>query len=167
MAKKLLPNFNDTNISGTTPVEILLPTLNYAEDFRVRQDEADEAIVTNITCPIEAPEKIRWAHNDIKDVYKNAGIDPTLYYQSRRGTQILCQLTDVWNVIDDEVPEYLAALPVSAHMVIKIPNNELIDEQIVLATISRLIATLYETTGSATKSRLRSLLRGSLLPTAL
>lgn len=167
MAKSLKFNYVDSAISGATAVTLSLPTLNYAEDFRVREDEPSEAIITNLTCPIDAPERIRWAHSDIKDVYKNTGIDPTLYYSSRRGTQILCQLTDVLTVTDSSSPDYLAELPVSAHMVIKVPNNELISEEIVLSLIRRLVASLYETTGTTTKSRLRSILRGSLLPTAL
>lgn len=167
MAKKISVNYTDTAISGATPMTLSLPTLNYAVDYRVRGDEPNEAIITNLTSPIDAPERIRWAHNDIKDVYKNTGIDPTLYYASRRGTQILCQLTDVLTVTDDSSPDYLAELPVSAHLVIKVPNNDLITEDVVMTLIKRMLAGLYETTGTTTTSRLRSLLRGSLLPPAL
>lgn len=167
MAKKISVNYTDTAISGATKVSWTLPTLNFASDFRVREDEPSEAIVTNLTSPIDAPERIRWAHSEVKDVYKGAGIDPTLYYPSRRGTQILCQLTDVLTVTDDASPDYQAALPVSAHLVVKVPNNELITEEIVLSLLQRLVAGLYETTGSTTSPRLRGILRGSLLPAAL
>lgn len=167
MAKELSVNYTDTPITGVTAVEITLPTLNYAKDFRVKQDEPKEGIITNLTSPIDAPERIRWAHSDIGDVYRNTGIDPTLYYASRKGTQILCQLTDVYKVTDSSAADYLAMLPVSAHLVLKVPNNDLISENVAITMLGRLLATLYETSGTTTSSRLRSLLRGSLIPSSL
>lgn len=167
MSKVLKYNYEDSAIAGTTSVSLTLPTLNFAQDFRVKQDDSKEAIITNLTSPIDQPERIRWAHSDVSDVYKGAGIDPTLYYQSRKGTQVLVQLTDILSVEDDDVPEYKAVLPLSVHMVIKVPNNDLITEDVIMQEISRLVAALYETTGTETVPRLRGILRGALLPTAL
>lgn len=166
MAKTLNMNFNDTTVTGGTAVTLTLPQLNYGADFRVTKDDAGEAIITNITSPIDMPERFRFAHNAVPDVYKNTGIDPTMYYASRRGTQVLCQLTDVLSVTDTSAPDYLALLPVEAHIVIRVPNNDLISAEQVEATISRMLAGLYETT-TGQQTRLRSLLRGALLPSSL
>lgn len=166
MAKKLSVNYTDTAVTGGTAVTLQLPQLNYSSDFRVTKDEPDEAIVTNLTSPIDQPERIRWAHNSVKDVYRNSGIDPTLYYASRRGTQVLCQLTDVYSVTDTEDASYLALLPVEAHLVVKVPNNDLLTPEQVEVLVSRMLAGLYETTASK-ETRLLSLLRGALLPAAL
>lgn len=166
MAKTLNMNFKDTTVTGGTAVTLELPQLNYAADFRVTRDDAEEAIITNITSPIDMPERFRFAHNNLTDVYKNTGIDPTLYYASRRGTQVLCQLTDTYSVTDSTSPDYLALLPVSAHVVIKVPNNDLITVEQVEGLVTRMLAGLYETTSSR-DTRLRSLLRGALLPSSL
>lgn len=166
MAKTLNMNFKDTTVTGGTAVELSLPQLNYAVDFRVTKDDASEAIITNLTSPIDMPERFRFAHNNITDVYRNTGIDPTLYCASRRGTQVLCQLTDVYSVTDSTSPDYLALLPVEAHLVIKVPNNDLITVEQAESLVTRMLAGLYETTAGQ-YTRLRSLLRGALLPSSL
>lgn len=167
MAKVLSTNYVDTAISGAKTVSLELPVLNYGKDFRVKKDEPEEAIITNLTSPINQPERLRIAHSDVADVYRNSGIDPTLYYPSRRGTQILVQLTDVFKVTDTEDASYEAHLPISAHLVIKVPNNELMTPEVITAEIERLVAGLYETTGDVTESRIKSVLRGALLPASL
>lgn len=166
MAKSISVNYADTAVSGGTEVVLTLPQLNYGADFRVVRDDASEAIITNLTSPIDQPERFRWAHNNVTDVYKNTGIDPTLYYASRKGTQFLCQLTDVYQVTDTEDASYMALLPVEAHIVVKVPNNDLLSPTMVEGLISRMLAGLYETTAGR-DTRLRSLLRGALMPAAL
>lgn len=167
MAKQLSVNYTDTAISGATAVQLTLPTLNYNADFRVREDEPNEAIITNLTSPIDQPERFRTAHSDVADVYRNTGIDPTMYYASRRGTQILAQLTDVYKVTDSADASYEALLPVSAHLVLKVPNNDLITDTLAITVLERLLACLYETTGTETSTRIAALLRGALLPSSL
>lgn len=166
MAKTLSMNFTDTAVTGGTSVNLTLPQLNWKADFRVTRDDASEAKVTNITSPLDQPEQFRFASNQITDVYKNSGIDPTLYYPSRRGTQFLCQLTDVYGVTDSDAPTYLALLPVEAHLVVRVPNNDLLTPQIVEGLITRMLAGLYET-DAGKYTRLSALLRGALLPSAL
>lgn len=166
MAKELSVNYTDTAVTGGTAVELLLPQLNYAKDFRVTKDEPSEAIITNLTSPLDQPERFRFAHNLVQDVYRQSGIDPTLYYATRKGTQILCQLTDIYKVTDSADASYLALLPVEAHVVIKVPNNDLLTPQAVEALVSRMLAGLYETTAGQ-YTRLQSMLRGALLPADL
>lgn len=165
--KVLSKNYTDTTISGASEVTLTLPILNYGTDFRVKKDSDSEAIITNLTSPIDQPERIRWAQSEVSDVYKNTGISPTMYYASRRGTQVLCQLTDVYGVTDDQDASYEALLPVSAHIVLKVPNNDLISEDTAVQMVERLLGSLYETTGTTTTCRIRSLLRGALLPSSL
>lgn len=168
MAKTLSMNFTDTPMTGATTVKLDVAQLNYAKDFRVTKDEPSEAIVTNLTSPLDQPERFRWAHNNVTDVYKGTGIDPTLYYQSRRGTQVLCQLTDVYSVTDTSDASYLAMLPVECHLVIKVPNNDLITPEIAEQLVERMLGGLYETEATATQyTRLQALLRGALLPAVL
>lgn len=167
MSKSLKLNYSDTNITGATAISLPVPNLNYAEDFRVSKDEPNEAVITNLTSPISQPERFRFAHSDVANVYGNTGIDPTMYYASRRGTQILCQLTDVFKVTDSADAAYEALLPISCHLVVKVPNNELVTEQVVIAEIQRLMGGLFQTEGSENTLRLNALLRGALVPTSL
>lgn len=166
MAKSLSLNYTDTPVTGGTAVKLELPQLNYGVDFRVVKDTAAEAIVTNITSPLDQPERIRWAYSSVADVYRNTGIDPTLYYPSRKGVQVLCQLTDTYGVTDSEDASYQALLPVEAHLVIRVPSNNLLTPQRVESMVTRMLAGLYET-NSGQYTRLGALLRGALLPSAL
>lgn len=167
MAKVLNVNYTDSTPTGATTVELTVPSLNYGVDFRVMRDEPREAIITNITSPLDQPERIRWAHQDVSDIYRNSGIDPTLYYGTRKGTQVLFQLTDIFSVTDASDPQYLALLPIEAHLVLKVPNNDLLSEDVLMTEISRLLGSLYETSATGTKPRLRAVLRGALMPTDL
>lgn len=168
MAKTMSVNYTDTAMTGATTVKLDVAQLNYAKDFRVTKDEPNEAIITNLTSPLDQPERFRFAHNNVADVYRGTGIDPTLYYPSRRGTQVLCQLTDVYSVTDSADASYLALLPVECHLVIKVPNNDLITPEQAEKIVCRMLGGLYETESTATQyTRLQALLRGALLPAVL
>lgn len=167
MARQLSVNYTDTPVTGGTTPSITVPSLNYVSDFRVTADDPGECRITNLTSPIDQPERFRFAFNDVADVYRNAGIDPTLFYQSRRGTQILCQLTDVYKVTDTVDASYLAMLPVTAHMVLRVPNNDLINADIAMGLIGRMLAGLFDPTADAAGTRLKSMLRGALVPSRL
>lgn len=161
--KSVLLNRTDTAISGVTSLELARGLVNFGADWRTRSDEPNEVLITNLTSPIDRPEKFRFAMNDIKDIYRNAAIDPTLYAPSRRGASVLCQLVDTWTIVDSAAPSYEVALPVEGHIVLKIPANELINADMVITFLGRLVSGLFAT-GSVTSDRLKAMLRGSLLP---
>lgn len=163
MAKSIEYNRTDTPISGVTSLTIPVGLVNYGADFRVKSNEPGEVVITNLTSPTDRPEKFRFAMSDIKDIYRNTGIDPSLYAPSKRGISILGQLTDVWTVVDSADPSYDVALPMEAHIVMKVPANDYITADMVLAFLGRTVDSLLET-GVNNSNRLKALLRGSLLP---
>lgn len=164
MAKSVVKNYTDTPISGVTSLTLPMSVVNFGKDFRVKSDEPGEAILTNLTSPIDRPEKFRFAMSDIKDIYKNSGIDANLYSPSRRGVSVLVQLTDTYTVSDSTDTKYDVALPMEAHLVIKVPSNELITSQMIQDFVGRLTNGLFES-GAVNTNRIKSLFRGSLIPT--
>lgn len=166
MAKSVVKNYTDTPISGVTSLTLPISVVNFGKDFRVKSDEPGEAILTNLTSPIDRPEKFRFAMSDIKDIYKNSGIDANLYSPSRRGVSVLVQLTDTYTVSDSTDTNYDVALPMEAHLVIKVPSNELISSQMIQDFVGRLTNGLFES-GAVNTNRIKSLFRGSLIPTDL
>lgn len=166
MAKSVVKNYTDTPISGVTSLTLPMSVVNFGKDFRVKSDEPGEAILTNLTSPIDRPEKFRFAMSDIKDIYKNSGIDANLYSPSRRGVSVLVQLTDTYTVSDSTDTKYDVALPMEAHLVIKVPSNELISSQMIQDFVGRLTNGLFES-GAVNTNRIKSLFRGSLIPTDL
>jgi len=166
MSKTVSTNYTDTAISGVTSLTFPRGLVNFGADWKVKEQEPTEAIVTNLTSPLSFPEKMRFCSSEVADVYKGAGIDPSLYAPSRRGVSILSQVTEVWTVNDSTDATYQVALPVSAHLVIKVPNNENITPAMVQTLVGRLISGLFET-GKTETTRLAALLRGSLIPSDL
>lgn len=166
MALRLNVPYTDTPVSGSPTLNLGLMPVNFPVDFSVMEDVAGEVIVTNSTCAVDRPERFRFAASDVKDVYKGTDIDPNLYTPSRRGVSVVIQLTDVYSLTDDTNTSYQAALPVSGHLVLKMPNNALLTGDMVKTFLSRLVDGAF-TTGLVDTARLQSLLRGSLRPKGL
>lgn len=163
MAKQISVNYTDTAISGVSSLKLERGLVNFGADFKIKSDAPGEVIMTNLTSPVVYPEKIRISVSDVANVYTGSSIEPSLYAPTKRGTSLLVQLTEIWKVTDTVDSTFEAALPVSAHLVIKVPNHELVTPAAVQTLVGRLISGLYET-GSTDTTRLTALLRGSLKP---
>lgn len=164
MAKTISRSYKDTPITGVTSLKFDRGLLNFKEDFRVKSNTGGkEVVLTNITSPIDREETVRLACTEIKNVYAQTSIDSSVYAPTKRGLSILAQVNDVLSVRDDQIPDYRVDLPVSAHLVIKVPSSEHISAREVEILVGRLLSSLYDT-GATSASRLEAILRGSLLP---
>lgn len=166
MAISVQLNHTDTAIPGVTSLALPRGLVNFGSDFCVKQNGPGESIITNRTSPIDAPERFRFAVSPVKDVYQNTDIDSTVKAPSKRGTRILCQLTDIYTLTDSVDATYRVDLPLEGHIVLTLPNDGNITSAMLLSFIGRLVSGLFET-GSTTADRLISELRGSMLPTGL
>lgn len=167
MPKALSTGPANTAISGAKPATVTLPVLNYGIDWGVIENTAGQAAITNTKSSISAPRRLRFGQSKIADVYKNTGIDRALMQPSHNGTSILCQFTDTFSIIDTTDTKYEVLLPVSAHLVLKVPNNDLLTPSVILdSIICPMLAGLFEP-GSNDPARIVAMLRGALLPTAM
>lgn len=166
MSKIVNAGYTDTAISGVTSLNFPRGLVNYAADFRVKSDAPNEAVLTNLTSPVDRPEKFRFSYSEIANIYNGVDIDPSVYAPSRRGVSILGQVSEVFSVTDSVDATFRNDLPISAHIVLKVPANENITATMLQTLIGRLVSGLYET-GSLDITRLQSLFRGSLIPTDL
>lgn len=165
--KVITTGYTDTPIEGVDKLSLDRGLLNFKEDFRVKSnDNGKEIILTNITSPIDRPENIRIAYNQVSNIYNGTGIEPSMLATSKRGVNILTQLTDILSVVDDTDPDYRVDLPVSCHLVIKAPASEHINSDVILTSVGRLLSSLFAT-GSNETARLEAILRGSLVPSDL
>lgn len=166
MAKSVKLNYTDTPINGVSSLKLTRGLVNYRADFKIKETTPDNSVVTNLTSPISFPERHHFGVTEVGDVYKGTGIDPNLFAPSRRGVSLFGKVTEVWTVEDSVDASYQVALPVSCHVVIRVPNHELITPAMVEALLGRTVSTLYET-GSEATTRIASMLRGSMLPSDL
>lgn len=162
MSKVINFGYTDTAITPD-PGALTLgrPAINTAADFREKDSKTGELVVTNLTCPTDRPEQIRFAHNAIKNIYTNTGIDASVYAPSKMGVSVLAQITEVASVTDSVDAEYRVDLPLSAHLVVKVPNSEFITSDHVEALVARLVSSLFHD-GSSDSTRITELLRGAL-----
>jgi hypothetical protein len=167
MTKTIQPGYTDTPVSGVTSLTFPRAVLNIAKDYRVKSNkDGKEVVLTNITSPIDRPENIRLAYTDIANIYNGTGIEPSVAAPTKRGVSVLAQVTDVLTVSESTDADYRVDLPLSAHLVIKVPASEYVTSAQVQAVVGRLLSSLFDT-GVSTTSRLEAILRGSLVPSEL
>jgi hypothetical protein len=165
MTKVINRGYTDTPVSGVSSLTFPRAILNYGKDFRVKSNNSGkEVILTNITSPTDRPENIRIGYADIANIYNGTGVEPSVSAPTKKGVSVLAQVTDVISVTDDANSDFRIDLPVSAHLVIKVPSSEYITSAEVQTLLGRLLSSLYDT-GVSTTSRLDAILRGSLVPT--
>lgn len=166
MAKIVSVGYTDTPISGVTSLAFPRGLVNFGADYRVKSDTANEAIITNLTSPVDRPEKFRISYSDVSNIYTGTDIDPSVFAPSKRGVSVLCQLTETLSVSDSTDAAFRVDLPISAHIVLKVPASEYLTADMLQTVMGRLVSGVYET-GSLTTTRIQAIIRGSLLPTDL
>lgn len=163
MSKVINFGYTDTPINGVTSLNFPRGLVNFGADFRIRSEKKDEMILTNITSPIDRPEKFRMAWSLIDSVYNGTGIAEANQAPSLRGVNLLIQLTEIASITDSGDASYRVDVPISVHCVVKVPAVEELTEAHIQAVLGRLVSGYYET-GSTATSRMKALLRGSLEP---
>lgn len=154
----------DTPISGVSAPSVTIPVLNYDSDFRLKpSSSANEVILVNTKTSLDEDEQIRISATDISDIYKNAGISADLVSSTKEGYSLLIQLTKVVKETDSANVNYVAHLPFSAHIVLKIPKTESVTNENITTLVTRLMGALYET-GSP---KVIALLKGAISPKGL
>lgn len=167
MTTTVTKGYNDTPVEGVSSLVLDRAILNLGTDFRLKSNDAGKEIVlTNLTSPIDRPERIRIAYSEVANVYTGSGIDPSVSSPTKKGVSILVQLTNILTVKDSVDASYRQDLPLSLHMVMKIPSSEFVTAAVVEENLGRLLSGLFDT-GSSSTSRLEAILRGSLVPTEL
>jgi hypothetical protein len=167
MVKSVSPGYVDTAFSGSTTMTFPRGGLNFTANFRVKANNpGKEVVITNISCPVDRPENLRIAYTPVSNIYAGSGVDPSISAPTKQGVSILCQLTEIQSVTDSVDADYRVDLPLSCHLVIKVPASEHVTAALVHTMVGRLLSGLFDQ-GATTASRLDSILRGSLVPIEL
>lgn len=87
--------------SVSTTISVAVPTLSYAKDFSIRTERAEEVILTNTTSPLDQPETIRFAIQNVGNVYAGTPVAVESQSITKRGVQLLIQLNDILRVTPD------------------------------------------------------------------
>lgn len=164
----MILSYSNTATSPATGTRTVNPQpINFGADWRVISEKPGEIVLTNINASLEAPETIRFAFSEIADVFKTAGMEPSVtdgdsMPASKKGVSVLAQLNTI--VVDSSGTRY----PAAAHMVLKLPAGaEPEGGSDVLSIIARLLGALYETSATTVDNRMGALIHGALVPVDL
>jgi len=166
MSKSTSFGFTDTADGGNTTKSLTRPNLNWAADFVSTSDGDSKILLANKTSPLDQVERIRMEASTIQDIYKGTSIDPTVFAPSRQGLSIVCQVMDILRVTESTVPTYQVDLPISAHIVVKVPLSTYVTADNVLAVAGRAVSCLFNS-NDVTNARVTALLRGPMTPPGL
>lgn len=152
-----------TGTGLTTSVPTQTPLMPAAGTFRLRSTSPTESVFVNTSGALDQPNQVRHAVQSVADVFKNTGVVPDSG-QRITGMSILSQVTEVWKVEDAANtafdPYYL---PVSAHFVLKIPDDALITSSVLEAFTRRMLGTIWGNAAHTLAQALDPLLRGVTL----
>lgn len=155
--------YTDTPISGVSELTFPRGLVNYKADWRVKSQTGKESVITNLTTPLDQPEKIRIAFTEVSNIYAGSGVEASVASPTKKGVSVLAQLTQVVKITDTADPDFCVELPLSFHIVMKVPTSAYLTADDVQTSLGRLISGVFDT-GSTSTARLNALFRGSLLP---
>lgn len=159
-------------ISNNQPTSTLVtthnaPVPNWRANYRITSDKAGDVALTCVKTPLGADSEIILKSSTIPNVYKGAGskIPATMRGLNNTGVKVLLQTNETWTVSDSADATFGYSLPVSAHLVLSIPNDSMITEDLVINLVDRTVGLLYEKgdDGEAV-SRVSAILRQALVP---
>lgn len=165
MSLSLNVGYTDSALDPDVAQDLSMAKLNFA-DYAVKVDTAGNCVITNITSPMDRPERFRFGYKEINDVYKGSGIDPGYYGASRKGFSLVTQNTNVLRIDDSADSSNIVDLPISIHLVVKAPAHQLVTASVIYTMLGRMLAVIHEQAGSDS-TKLALLVRGSLKPSEL
>lgn len=95
--------------------------LAFGTDFAKTSYKPGEAILSNLTSPLDRVETYRFATSQVANVYTGTKLDPSSQSQNKRGTAVLLQLRSDLGVTDTDTNTKII-LPFEAHLVMRVPH---------------------------------------------
>lgn len=123
MSKTASVGYTDTADGGSATRSFTRANLNWPVDFVALEKSDMKFVAANKTSPIDQLETVRVQASEIADVYRGTTIDPSAKAASSKGLSIVCQVNDILRVTETTDPTYQVDLPMSCHMVLKVPQN--------------------------------------------
>lgn len=166
MSRVVTTGYTDTAISGVSSLSFPRGLVNFTKDFCVQKNGTTDVTLTNLTCPVDQPERFRFAISDIANIYANSGIDASVWAPNHQGQSLLIQVSEVISVTDSADPSYRVDLPVTCNITIKSPKSGLVTADHLLTLLGRAVSGAFEV-GSTTNDGMKRLEHGSLVPAGL
>jgi len=165
MSKSLGFSYSDTAFGSPATLNLVRANTNMGVDWTEKQRQTGESKIVNVNSSNDRPEQIRIAYSEVADVYKNSGIEAANMATSKKGFSLVIQLTNTGRVTESVTGDTYD-LPISTHLVIKAPNDELITAAVIETQLKRMLSSLYSDNVTTT-TRLSQLMKGAVTPPEL
>lgn len=153
-----------TTDSVTTKKNIAVPDLSWSTDYAISVEEPEEGQLVNTTgAAISSPEKVRFAAQDIANIYKNTGIDITQQATLKNGRRCMSEISINYQAVNS-VSGTEVIIPVKGRIVLELPSAPFVTQTLVNDGLYRTIAAGFDGAGSVDSDRFVELARGSILP---
>lgn len=120
-------------------------------------DDPGNAVIVNVAGALDQPNSIRYSVSPVADVFKQSPVNPGVG-QNPAGVNILIQVNEVWKVTDTDLGERL--LPVSGHIVLKLPTDAQVTASAVGSLIDRVVGAVARDVDGTLETGLDFLLHG-------
>jgi hypothetical protein len=147
----------------STTASLPVPVIDFTTEYATAKDNGDDVDLTNVLTPLDAPTHFRYSIQNIANVYKQSDISAEYRLPVTKGASLLMAHDEVWTVTDTDDVSFKKQFPVSAHLVLKVPQNGFITATDVRNLIQDLLGAIGIKSGALT-GRLDQLLRGALNP---
>jgi len=115
-----------------------------AVPYVLRTDNPGETVYQNVSCNIDQPNYVKYSAAVVPDMFKNISLSPIEGQTGVQGLNYLIQVAETW-AMRDGIATPSAFLPVSAHIVLKLPQHVAVDATAVTGLVCRLLGALCGT----------------------
>jgi len=115
-----------------------------AVPYVLRTDNPGETVYQNVLCNIDQPNYVKFSAAAVPDMFKNIALSPIEGQAGIQGLNYLVQVAETW-AMRDGIATPSAYLPVSAHIVLKLPQHVAVDATAVAGLVCRLLGALCGT----------------------
>jgi len=147
----------DTGSGQTASGSSLVPLAPIAGGYGYTVDDPGQSVLKNVVNALDQPNTLRFSVSAVNDVFKGSDAAP-IAGQRVDGLSVLAQVTETWKVTDS-VTGVVYYLPISAHMVIKVPVDANITGAALQALVARLAGSI-DRGGTDMAETLTSLIHG-------
>lgn len=142
MAKIVTVPYTDTPGDGVIEGRVLLPAINWPQDWRISQSAPNRTRYENLTCAMPGEETVQADWSLVPDVYKGTVVDRALQAPSKKGMNCRITYRVVRRVTDDEDAGWEMQLPSSGSLTWNFPISPYYDDNCARTDIERMIAVL-------------------------
>lgn len=149
------------------------PILDFANNFSVVTETANQLVLADKTCPVDQIETVQFTKSDIPNIYKGTDIHPTLYSPVKSGKKVVISLRDVDREVNS-VTGLNVDYPTTTSLSLSWANSASITADVVAKQVLRLVAFVVKAAQEDTSislvnfaDRLNEIMRGQAKPSEL